>query len=425
MKFKPYIFYGTIEMTSVSPMHLGGEEKDDLVKDGQDEYMMPASSIAGAIKHVIHDPLLGKEGEDTVKSDVYFYDAALTSASVERRTGIARDGRFGTAKEGALYSTFYISEGVKTTLKMQMFLDEEQHGHDLFTNIVQNIQNKTITFGAKRSHGAGMFDVTKTSYRVLDLHNAKDFKDYCKGVNTVFNTVKAFTVEDKMSEREIVYDLKAIIDGPLLVKSDIVPEAKNEKQHVADAQNMFKMVNNKKIYFIPGSTIKGLVRSYATMVCNHQNIDLSVIDEIFGGEVNGVKTASKISFSDVEIKKPQFVIYHRIPIDRWLGGTIEGQKLDIEAISSNEPVSIKVRIRKDLDERQSHIAHAFVYLTLRDLGNGLLTIGSYDSIGFGRFAGESLSIDNKVCPFKDHKVECGSLAQELMEHLKVLEEESR
>lgn len=424
MKIKPFVLYGSIKIKSISPMHMGGEEKDELVRNGNGNYIMPASSIAGAIKHVIKHPLFGRENgnnkNDDTNSYVYFYDAELPKgAEVEKRVGIRRDARLGTAEQGGLYSTFYITEGVDVEIKMQMFLDDKQTGLELFKEIAECIQNKTITFGAKKSHGSGMFDVQKAACKILDLHQQEDFLLYCQGVKAVMNYLEPITVEARQNDYGTVYQLEAKINGSLLVKSNETPE-QTDDEYVPDVQNMYKMVNGQKQYYIPGSTIKGLMRAYANVICKHQHIDETVVDEIFGGEVNGVKKASSVFFSDVDISNVKKVIYHRVPIDRWLGGTIEGQKLDIEAISSHDIVTITVRIKKDIDERLTHLANAFAYLTLRDLGNGRLSIGSYDSIGFGRFEGRNLYIDQAKCPFVKQNLECGSLSSQIMEHLKVL-----
>lgn len=425
MKIKPFVLYGSIKMKSISPMHMGGEEKDDLVRNGNGNYMMPASSIAGSIRHVIHHPLFG--GDDDTDSYVYFYDAELPkNVEVEKRMGIRRNAHLGTTENGALYSTFYISKGAEVELKVQMFLDDQQTGIELFKDIVQSIDNKTITFGAKKSHGTGMFDVEKNAkgnlkayIKILDLHERMDFNLYCNGVQAVMEKLDPLEIPLSSSKYETVYKLEAKIDGPLLVKSNEAPEQLDDR-YVPNVQNMFMVVNGKQQYYIPGSTIKGLMRAYANIICKHQNIDETVVDEIFGGEVDDVKKASLVSFSDVDISNVNKVIYHRVPIDRWLGGTIEGQKLDIEAISSHDMVTITVRIKKNDDERLMHFANAFVYLTLRDLGNGRLNIGSYDSIGFGRFEGRDLYIDQTKCPFVKQKLECGTLSSQMMEHLKVL-----
>ncbi len=433
MQFKSYVFYGEIEVRLLSALHIGNDE-NALVQNGEGKYMIPASSIAGSIRHVIDHPLFGDLKH---KSEAYFYDAILKNANVERRVGIARDPQRGTTARMALFRTDYISENATANLRMQFFADDEKEASSLFLKIVNGIQNHSITFGSKKSNGGGIFEVRRASSRVLNLQSETDFTDYCKGIDAVYKTLKSVTVPQMASLNETIYSLRAYVDGSIIVKSDIVPEGK-DKEMVPDVQNMYKIGEQGKVYFIPSSTIKGLMRSYAAKILKHQGMSEDYLQIIFGGEVNDTKIAGSIYTTDTIIEDAKPVIYHRVPIDRWLGSTILGQKLDIEALGTDKELKINVRINHKLVDKYKkllkdypmeealseddlmHLANALVYLTLRDLGNGRLQLGSYDSIGFGRFKGTSLRVNGKECSIKDGIVDCSHIEKDLEAHLQVL-----
>ena len=93
-----YVFYGKISVNLKSFLHIGGVEEGEIVKDGTNTYIIPASSIAGAIKGYFskygksYDEYLGSSKSGTKgQSHTYYYDAICRNCNVEKRTGICID----------------------------------------------------------------------------------------------------------------------------------------------------------------------------------------------------------------------------------------------------------------------------------------------------------------------------------------------
>ena len=403
MKPFRYVFYGLIDITLSGHMHIGGEEDDPfaMAVDGNGNYVIPAGTVAGVLRSGLAD--IGSErdklfGDKDSNSRLWFYDAVLANTSVERRMGVCIDPDMGTVIPKKLYSRFYLGDGATTTLKIQGFAETEKERDKLLEAVqiaVSRIAQGIITFGSKRSTGAGTVRVTNAKYQILDLHEEKELNAYLSGVEACFAScnLKLETMETA-SGSGIGFVLKANVPAGILVAS-------GEKATVSDKVNLVRKKNKKDIPFIPGTTIKGMLRAYAEKVCKAQGLDQRILVEMFGGELDDKHIAGFVKTEDADFNHPSRLVYNRIQIDRWLGGTITGKKMNAELIG-NDTIELKVWVSDGKDAVKNRLARALVFLALRDAGTGRISIGSGDAIGWGRLEGVSLSFNDKVCRFSEN-----------------------
>ncbi len=430
MKAFRSIFYGKIGLKLSSFLHIGGEEEKyfSLVTDGAGRFILPAAGIAGAVKAYLGSlgmdcsDLFGSgntEKQRGTESRVYFYDGLCKNAVPERRNGIRLDPARGTVEKGGLYTWYFIGQGMETELCMQAFLQTEAQREEIekaFACIADGIAEKRLVFGAKKSNGAGIFQVIGTGSRILELTCARDFHAYLQGVSEMFSSIpmvkyqkgKESLYGQSGKESSVMeFELTAEIPGGLLVKGneekEYLPEL-NGRQ--VNAVNVRKSVDQIKCCYIPSSTIKGAVRGYAGKVCHCMQIPQEKFVRLFGGETEKKKYRSHLQVQDVLIPEKESVILDRIKIDRWLGSVIDGAKMDQEVIYTKKGGTIKICVTTDLnDSRDRNLINALVFLTLRDMGLGLVSVGSGNSIGLGRLNGLTLRIRNTTLPFKEQGID--------------------
>ena len=79
--------------------------------------------------------------------------------------------------------------------------------------------------------------------------------------------------------------------------------------------------------------------------------------------------------------------------------------MEQEVISTQNGNAIKIRVVTEETENQnSKLMNALVYLALRDIGLGLVTIGSGSRVGFGRLKGKELRIGNYKADFENMQI---------------------
>ena len=432
MKAFRYVFYGIINVKLSGHLHIGGEDEAafSMVTDGDGEYILPAGTIAGVVRKGVSlaEPALANLfGDKDNESNVWFYDSPLSDVKVEKRSGTRIDSGSGTAAGGSLHTMYFIGDGAKARIRMQGFADSTGEKEALiaaFKTAVNGIDAGVITFGAKRSSGAGTFEVIDAASTVLDVNKKEDLEQYLEGVDVCFEKcTDIYNPEKGFTSGGTMFELEAMIPSGILVAS-------GERSEAADKANITRIKEEREIAFIPGTTIKGMLRDYSRKVIKSLGLDKHILTDLYGEEDNKAeKAAGRVKTEDCDIISPNKLVYNRIQIDRWLGGTIESKKMDAELIGTNkEPVRIKVWITQSKDSRAEKIGKALVFLALRDLGTGLLSLGSADSIGWGRFAGKNLTINGQTCTFEEdsasgHRfVRCGELEEEVKAWLKALEE---
>lgn len=427
---KQYVFYGKGKIRLASFLHIGGEDESslNLVTDGGGQYILPATSISGSVKAYFRkksfdtEHYLGWTDEEQgagTDSKIYYYDAVCSHVQLEERNGIRMDAAHGVAEENGLFKQYFIGQGMETEICFQAFLDSEAECNDVqlfYTELFAGIQKGSLSFGAMKNNGAGIFQVIETGSKILNLADKKDFLIYLSGVNNVLRLLSYESWIKSENEQPVFasvekgiteFELTAEIPDGLIIKSgEILPRIRvGSDIRKVNAVNVTKEIDGSSCYYIPGSTIKGTVRGYAQKVCNTFGIPEEVMVQIFGGTPDRKVNRGYVKAHDVLVPQPQTTVYNRIKIDRWLGSVIKGAKMEQEVISTQNGNAIKIRVVTEETENQnSKLMNALVYLALRDIGLGLVTIGSGSSVGLGRLKGKELRIGNYKADFENMQI---------------------
>ena len=437
-----YVHYLVIDLELTSFLHIGGENnEEELSVNGSGQYIIPASGTAGAVRDYVTKNLpaydldrwfgMSSDKEKSM-SKILFYDSQCNDCKIEKRTGIRINPDYGVAEDGSLREKYFIGNGMKTNLKIQFFTEsteENDTAEKIIESIIIGFSSGRIRLGASKTNGAGIFRVIKAYKAVLDLKKNEDLDKYLNGVEAAFDKyIAEFEIPEIQDYGRYAFSLYASIPNGLIVKSgktEII-KSKDEDSSHEFSLNMRKTITElggeeKNVYFIPGSTIKGVIRSYASQVCDHLGISQTIIGRIFGQQdENGDKIAGKVVVEDVIINDPNERIYNRVKIDRWLGSAIDGALFSDKVLSTSKKNKLKINI-DILDERFSKdekkirdSAYGLVFLALRDVGLGLVPIGSGNNVGYGRLKGTNLNVENSRFRFKDSCLVCEDDNEELV-----------
>ena len=169
---------------------------------------------------------------------------------------------------------------------------------------------------------------------------------------------------------------------------------------------------------IPATSIKGVVRGQMEKIAKFKGLSETDIEQIFGKNSEKGKTGflGQIHFFDAILEGGERPAQKRIHIDKFTGGVMYGE------LFAETPAYGKLKIRVDL-EKEDKKAAGLVLMALRDIGIGILPLGSGSNIGRGYISGSELLIREGAdvvakIDLKKKQVETG--ADRISEYLKAV-----
>lgn len=463
------VVYGIIDVELLSALHIGtgNDSKDqasDIAVDSDGAYILPASAIAGVSLHYIRglqdntanavldlmgNPLHPRAGA-RLESKVYFYDAHCENVQIEQRTGVGMDHKRGTAMNGRLFKGLFLSPGMTASIRLQIFAadqNEVETAEWLIKHIAQGYHSGKIAMGSRTSSGAGRFHVTGIKTLILDLTTDEGLDQYLAGVESCYKRtqtdgqpVAIAELLQNTTDRIDSYVLHAYCPQGLIVRSgERHPRMKGEQVDNVTVNMFYTMPQELDAdkepelhYFIPGTAVKGILRTYAERVYSVLHLDTAELDYLFGPDPDSdaPKRKSCIHTFDTDLPHVKVKSHNRIKIDRLLGSVMDGGKMEEELLYVTEtPFELQVMIDNGLLENlesdkadilRQH-AEAILFLAMRDLGTGRVTLGSGSSIGHGRLQGEDLVVNGATFPISGEEIACGGSENQIAALLQSLQ----
>ena len=142
--------------------------------------------------------------------------------------------------------------------------------------------------------------------------------------------------------------------------------------------------NAQKDYIIPGTSLKGALRSRVMYIAEYLGLDQRTVDEIFGsGSAKDIRgTVGNARFLDSVIgtreDNDKNEMSHRIHIDKFTGGVMNRSLFTEKSASGDINLRIDI-VNKYIPER----AVGLIIMALRDMANGICSIGGGYHIGHG------------------------------------------
>lgn len=424
-----YLIEGNFQLTS--PLIIGSGKNDYyadiiLLRDSDGRPYIPATSLVGVLRHKFYDEVILSKDEreqaeyfwgsakkaddklDSFQSALYVSDLRpIGKTNIQIRDGIEIDDETNIVKEGQKFDYEVVEPGAVFKLKAQVLL-REAFCPDVFlkiiTYIIKNLSKGNIRLGAMTTKGFGCCKFGDYDVYYQDYSNKRDVfswlseeKEDEQEINIEFD--KIFNVQ----KNNFYLDAKFAIKNSLIVRSYSGKSADPDAVHISSNDN----------FVLPGTSIRGAIRSRALRIINTLGGEKQMINDLFGyvsGNIgnedidnkqdsNQYSNAqkSKIIVEETNIENIVQERQHRIRIDRFTGGVSEAALFDSKPLwpisGEDEMVTIKLTID---DYHDWEIG--LILLILKDLWIGDLPIGGEKSIGRGVLRGiyANIQLPNKM-----------------------------
>ncbi len=433
-KLKTWDFFvGTLEFRT--PYHIassqGNVETDaGLLRNSNDIIYIPGTSIAGALRSRAQEicgdvdlinAIFGyQDSQEGKKSRIYVEDTYLnTYVSTTIKDGVAIDRKLGSARDKAKYDLEISPANLSFPLqiKLEMREGDGEEMRKLVIALLKDFRDGKIRLGGGKSRGLGSCSFDFKWYQ-LNFQDQDKVAKYLinKDITKLHNKdLEDYSIETESAELVCEIEMEAI-DSPFLIKSG---------QEGDDYDAVFTTVqkNGSETEYIPGSSIKGVIRAHAEKIlrtiggnacdisdsnCNC-NKDISdklpdnatledrskiilenscSICKLFGNSY----LASRIQFDDAFFEEaPAKKPFDHVAIDRFTGGAMEGKLFsELPVVEGKFKIRFVVKNPTPFDK----ILIAFI---LRDLMEGFppVRFGYGKSKGHGELKFVSASIDGQ------------------------------
>lgn len=383
------------------PLHVGGNSARSggvLVHPVKHVPFIQAAGIAGAMRDYLtgnsmQDELFGKsaDGSDTgsrVRVSDAFFNGKVVSMELRPRVKINREtGTCQSAQtkgagnwSGQKFETESVAAGSEFTFSLYLY--EQKHEYEaVLERILGALHAGNIQLGGQKSNGCGyirFLTVVKTDY---DMENAQDRKLWSKESKTGTSILEALENQMSTLDQRVHFELDGEIDSALLIKA-IAAQDYNE-----EAQSTEQMRTADGKILVPATSIKGVVRSQMEKIAKFKGLPETELERIFGRNAENEEKGylGFIHFFDTIVDGAERPVQKRIHIDKFTGGVMYG------GLFNETPVAGKLQIRVDL-EKEDKRAAGLLLMVLRDLGLGILPLGSGSSIGRGFMTGTELRV---------------------------------
>ena len=259
-------------------------------------------------------------------------------------------------------------------------------------DIFAALNSENIQLGGQKSNGCGYVRIERLQRAVFDMKKAEDRRKWaeedCLPASGYEDITKALP---SGSGYRKAYEITVAgrTEGELLVKGIAVMD---EGENAPDAVNM---KNAGGDYIIPGSSLKGAVRSQMERIAAYLGCE-EVIRETFGcaAEADGRGNTGNIAFFDTVVgeaaRNDMADVRHRIHIDKFTGGVME------RALFSEKNVSGEMKLRIAVSDKNTpDRSCALLLLALRDLAIGVMSLGSGYNIGKGIMEVDTITVTGR------------------------------
>ena len=436
----------TAECTT--PLHIGnavGSKDEVLIHPVDNKPFIQASSIAGAFRAYYEKHCENGETQlfggikytDGGESDSYerrirFEDGIFLTqtekvhlelrprVSINPQTGSCANStvKGTTVNAGHKFNTEYVGAG--SWIQFSLYVYDESENEEV-ENIIKAFGAGEILLGGQKSNGCGGCCLKKVLRKKFHMKESSDRKLWTLEDTLEEKQYENITEQLSGAEAEsYAYEITmdAETEGKLLVKAIAVTEYRKDEQGKDDTPDVMNIKNAKNEYIVPGSSIKGAVRSRMEQIAEYLN-QKDVIKDTFGytGSKGNMGKCGNIIFYDTVIgdRKQNYDRQsdYRIHIDKFTGGVMHGGLFSEKNTAGK--LQLKIRIK---DENHPEKTCGLLILALRDLAAGMYNLGSGYNVGKGFLKPGQITVkemkthkqavikymQKPVCEDKDHVI---------------------
>ena len=444
-----------------------------LLLDTEGKPFIPGPSIAGASRNFLarqrldwaqysHEDGLAKEppelkrffggaGKADTMSALIVADAHCKKAMTSIRDGVRINRQSGSAADNAKFDVEVVERGTEFELNLECIIRYGDNGDaltDLFLVFLQAFQRGDIRLGARTRRGYGHGKVKSWKVRDLQMNNSEDVRAWlCQNIWSCAQT--PLVLRPLQSEESIFLALpehrsECTLAPPLLqpdqrryfqIEADFAlrtsllirsSPAEPEAPDIVHLQSVGKPV-------VPGTSFAGAFRHRAALIANTLGWepqktpdyeDADAVCEMFGPihkkkrdeeqedrkAQQGNLWASRIWIEEKLVKNVESWWQHRVAIDRFTGGSLDGALFNEEPVYpmrlddfAEEVSTPNLRLILTLEEPED-AEIGLLLLTLRDFWQGHAALGGETSNGRGTLRGLKASMKLKNAPASDTEV---------------------
>ncbi len=441
-------------LTAQTPLHVGGLGTDptvdlSLAVNGENRHYIPGTSLAGALRNWMTDygfnvdAIWGfQKADQGHASFIIIDDAEVTlpkGAIAELRDHVGIDRLYGAASDKTKFDRAILPKGSSFPLKMTIDLasgnNQDHASHQAVEQLIHALEQGEVRLGGAKTRGLGLIKLTGREWQEYDFSSFAGMIAALEKKGTPRKPTA--TVCSHLLHLSIHWQPV----GALMVKSgqdgvavDILPLVSRDRDKVA--------------FVLPGSAVKGVLRSQAERIlrtvlqqdCPKDKLQhqleadsLELTQWLFGKAGTGDK-AETTSFGrgalmvddcycqkKLDPKQWQAVeqaiddpknpntgtlrgsldaalltdtqqAFH-VAIDRWTGGAAEHMLYSaLEPFNLDwEPIKLTLDLHR-IEAPQREAVQALLILTLRDLASGRIPLGYGVNRGYG-----SLKVTEITC----------------------------
>lgn len=412
-----------------------------FARDGQHRLYLPASTIAGALRAWVRvnfndqyaNLLFGATSNLANKSGlVSIKDSLLPGVNLDKifelRSGLRLNYHTACTTVKASYQWPVLAAGVKLPFYMQVEL--AQGKAELVTAVIAYLLDAAIkgelTIGAGSTRGLGKFSL-------IDLHIEQENWSTRAGLFAILNgkSPKLSLADLKKHSYKIKPQVKPRLDITIWFKTSdaLMVHSDNDLNFINYLPLVTKQLGNKNVLVLPGSSIKGMLRSQAERIMrtllSHNQANkilpspLPIVSELFGcareeskqakaGQLRVMDCYSSTNFSAAHwrslletrnsaslqkvlnrlyFNKQGLRLAYRNAVDRWTGGSA-GPLLHTRLqplLCEWRPMQLQYDMSglADSDNDNCYLGLSLLLLLMRDIYHHRMALGFGKNQGMG------------------------------------------
>ncbi len=416
-----------VHASLASPMHVGSGDNSKqgiLIHPTTRTPFIQASSLTGVMRDYYErqfgnaEKLFGSGDDENEHVLIKIYDGIFTDQSslfMEFRPRVKIDPSSGSVSSSKIMGTEsvsghkfdmeYLGTGAKFLFVVYIYRDKnfDLKMEDQIMDTFAALGNGEIVLGGQKSCGCGDINIDHLYYKSFDLREDKDrlawmHEDELKENDYV-------DIADKLSKQiKSIYRIRVIGE----IENSVLVKGYHLDSFGPGAPDAVNIRNSNGDYIIPGSSIKGTLRSRVSYIAKNLHLEKDCIDEIFGSsesDENGIPGNTRFYDTIIGSKEENDKndISHRTHIDKFTGGVFY-KALFSEKSAFGSINAIKFDVAKKNNPEK---AVGLLILAGRDLANGLYNLGGGYSIGHGFMNVDRIEIgcgeSTTVINFKDNE----------------------
>lgn len=382
--------YYQIILKLETPLSIGSGEKQqtdsDVIKDNNGTPYIPASSIAGVMRHYFKEEkkrnsIFGYiNGSKSSPSSVIFYDALLSGNCVTSvRDSVKLKNK--VAVDGAKFDFQIVETGAEFTTYIELDKNNYDKQSDI-EELLGALSESVLRFGSKTSRGYGKTKIISLRKAEFDIETQKrEWLDFDIFDAECWKNIPTFTAQTKQRKYDTV-KLELKQKGALSIRVYTT-----EVSQGTSAPDYKQLTLRNGVPVIPGTSWAGCFRE------RFESLSDKEAANIFFGyvtEKTNETQKSQIVFDESQISGHISKNVTRTSVDRF-SAEVKNGALYTECTCYNGTTELSVYYPADIEEKYRKILGAVIL----DLDNGYLSLGGLTSVGRGIFSVEKITVNGQ------------------------------